>query len=199
MFKVQCKARWKVKVFYDAQFKCWLNLTLFSSSYLSLICLQHYWCSLGSLALVKYTHPGWFFGCFWISFFEFALKLEAEELKRHTTGWKIPGFLFHAEASRWCLLPLHISWRDPTLSVREFMVFTREQQQVSQLLVTFQVDEGLGSESKTHPTVLRALEFLLPTILDVFMSCFLKILQMMLCCYHNNWCGLCCCWEVFSL
>lgn len=77
------------------------------------------------------------------------------------------------------------------------MVFIREQQQGSQLLIAFQGDEGLGSESKTHPTVLRALEFLLPTILDVFMSCFLKILKMMLCCYHNNWCGLCCCWEFF--
>lgn len=42
--------------------------------------------------------------------------------------------------------------------------------------------------------MLRALAFRLPTILDVFTNCFLKT---MLCCYHNNWCGLCCCCEFF--
>lgn len=124
LFQIQCKDRWKVKAFNDAQFECWqnycefsLHLTFFSLPYLTLICLQDNWCSLGSLALVRHTHPGRVFWCFWITFFEFALKLEAEEPKRHATRWKIPGLLFHAEASRWCLLPLHMSWRNPTLSV----------------------------------------------------------------------------------
>lgn len=76
MVKIQCKARWKVKAFNDAQFECRqsycefpFNLTFFSLFYLSLICLQHYWCSLGSLALVGYTCPGGFFdvvGSVWV-------------------------------------------------------------------------------------------------------------------------------------
>lgn len=93
MLKIQSKARWKVKAFNDAQLECWQNycefsfhLTLFSLSYLTLIYLQNYWCSLGSLALIRYTPPGWVFWYCWISFFEFSLKIEGRRAEE-TCNW----------------------------------------------------------------------------------------------------------------
>lgn len=103
-------------------------------------------------------------------------------MKRCAIGWKIPVFPLHAEASRWCLLPLHASQRNPALSASLFMVFTSEHYKAHSYLSVFRELKDWALKAK-HPTVLRALRFQTPTSVVVFMECFLKMLFF---CHHNN-------------